>query len=400
MGIVTYAQNFEDVMLWRALKHVEKGFYVDIGAQDPIVDSVSLAFYEHGWRGVHVEPTQQYANKLRAARPDEVVLQMAVGSGQGEVTFYELADTGLSTADSAIAQSHIDTGFAHVQTVVPLISMDTLFEQIGNREIHWLKLDVEGLEKSVLESWVASRSRPWILVVESTKPMTQEQTYEDWEALLLQKQYQFVYFDGLNRFYVSTEHAELVLAFLSPPNVFDGFVLSGQATHSYYRLVETKAQQAEAKAQQAEAKAQQAESASLHWQQQAHQWHERVLALHASTSWKITKPLRAFKRILGGDFLIFSRIVAAGALTIKRWLRHAVAASVRFVLSRSMLRSVLSPLLKSIPWLHKRLLHVAMNIQATRQPVEEMQIPTMSLRARQIYAHLKAAIEQYQKRNC
>ena len=100
MSFVSYAQNFEDVMLWRALKHVENGFYVDIGAQDPVVDSVSLAFYEHGWRGVHVEPTQQYADKLRVARPDEAVLQMAVGSGQGEVTFYEFADTGLSTADS------------------------------------------------------------------------------------------------------------------------------------------------------------------------------------------------------------------------------------------------------------------------------------------------------------
>ena len=26
---ISYAQNFEDVMLWRALKHVEKGFYID-----------------------------------------------------------------------------------------------------------------------------------------------------------------------------------------------------------------------------------------------------------------------------------------------------------------------------------------------------------------------------------
>ena len=50
--MISYAQNFEDVMLWRALKHVERGFYIDIGAQDPVVDSVSLAFYEQGWRGV------------------------------------------------------------------------------------------------------------------------------------------------------------------------------------------------------------------------------------------------------------------------------------------------------------------------------------------------------------
>jgi hypothetical protein len=34
----SYAQNFEDVMLRRALKNVVHGFYVDVGAQDPIVD--------------------------------------------------------------------------------------------------------------------------------------------------------------------------------------------------------------------------------------------------------------------------------------------------------------------------------------------------------------------------
>ena len=37
----SYAQNFEDVMLWRALKHVQKGTYVDVGAQHPVIDSVS-----------------------------------------------------------------------------------------------------------------------------------------------------------------------------------------------------------------------------------------------------------------------------------------------------------------------------------------------------------------------
>ena len=45
MSFVSYSQNFEDVMLWRALKYVENGFYIDIGSQDPVIDYVSLAFY-------------------------------------------------------------------------------------------------------------------------------------------------------------------------------------------------------------------------------------------------------------------------------------------------------------------------------------------------------------------
>ena len=42
---ISYAQNFEDVILWRALNHVENGFYVDVGAMDPTEHSVTKAFY-------------------------------------------------------------------------------------------------------------------------------------------------------------------------------------------------------------------------------------------------------------------------------------------------------------------------------------------------------------------
>ena len=41
MKFVSYEQNFEDVMLWRALKHVENGFYIDVGANDPTTESVT-----------------------------------------------------------------------------------------------------------------------------------------------------------------------------------------------------------------------------------------------------------------------------------------------------------------------------------------------------------------------
>jgi hypothetical protein len=71
---VSYSQNFEDVMLWRALRHVPRGLYIDLGAQDPLVDSVSLAFHQRGWTGVHVEPTPHYARLLRQQRPGDQVI--------------------------------------------------------------------------------------------------------------------------------------------------------------------------------------------------------------------------------------------------------------------------------------------------------------------------------------
>ena len=32
MSFISYAQNLEDVILYRSLRDVERGFYVDVGA--------------------------------------------------------------------------------------------------------------------------------------------------------------------------------------------------------------------------------------------------------------------------------------------------------------------------------------------------------------------------------
>ena len=53
---VSYAQNREDVVLYRALGHISGGRYVEVGANDPIADSVTYAFYERGWSGIEALP--------------------------------------------------------------------------------------------------------------------------------------------------------------------------------------------------------------------------------------------------------------------------------------------------------------------------------------------------------
>ncbi len=219
----SYAQNFEDVILHRALKGVGNGFYIDVGAHDPCSDSVSLAFYELGWRGIHVEPNAFYAGRLREARPDEEVLEALLGDENGSLPFYLVGDTGLSTADAKIAARHELAGFETVLSSVRSLKMSDFLDRVGEREIHWLKIDVEGFERQVIEGWAPARARPWIVVIESTLPNSPEPSHADWEPTLLAYGYEFVYFDGLNRFYVSKLKPELKAAFGLAPNVFDGF---------------------------------------------------------------------------------------------------------------------------------------------------------------------------------
>jgi FkbM family methyltransferase len=222
----SYAQNFEDVILLRALRHVQRGFYIDVGAQDPVGDSVSLAFYELGWRGVHVEPTPYYAKRIQEARPDEEVIEAAISAGEGSISFFEVPDTGLSTGDDAIARQHEADGFSVRKVEVPCLPLWRVLDAHRDRDIHWLKIDVEGMEDQVIESWSPASARPWIVVVESTRPNSPEPSFETWEPKLLALGYEFVYFDGLNRFYVSVVHPELKASFGPGPNYFDQFELT------------------------------------------------------------------------------------------------------------------------------------------------------------------------------
>lgn len=241
---VSYAQNFEDVMLWRALKDITGGCYIDVGAQDPVSDSVSKAFYDLGWRGIHVEPVPYFARLLREQRPEEQVFQVALGASAGTEKLYCIEGTGLSTVVEEVASRHLsENGFVFEVLSVPRLTLDMIFQTLPpGRDVHWLKIDVEGAELAVLDGWSRRKYRPWIVVIEATRPGSTTENFDEWEDRLTSNHYSHVYSDGLNRYYLAAEHyAALSPSFIYPPNVFDGVSLSGLAHSPWTTLVEKRA---------------------------------------------------------------------------------------------------------------------------------------------------------------
>lgn len=240
MTFVSYAQNFEDVLLWRALQGVSHGCYVDIGAQDPVRDSVSKAFYDRGWRGIHAEANGNYAQLIRAARPDEDVIEALVSDDLDVTVFYEVVGTGLSTAVASIAEEHRRNGYDVREVELNTISLATIFDRCGDQPLHWMKIDVEGMEANVLRSWGEHSARPWILLIESTYPNSQKPVHEEWLDLVVGRGYTEVYYDGLSRYFIHSDHHELASKFSEPPNIFDGFEIT--ETHFSAGLINQKHQ--------------------------------------------------------------------------------------------------------------------------------------------------------------
>lgn len=211
----SYAQNLEDIVLWRALGHVAGGRYIDIGAHEPWSLSVSRGFYEQGWRGVHFEPVPDCAARLRADRPDEPVHEIALSDQCGELEFFITRNEGNSTGVAA----HASADATSVR--VPAKTLASFGTGWAGADVHWMKIDVEGMEAAVLRGWDPQLLRPWILVIEATRPNSPEPCHEEWEPIVLAAGYRFALFDGLNRFYVADERSELVPIVAAPANVFD-----------------------------------------------------------------------------------------------------------------------------------------------------------------------------------
>jgi FkbM family methyltransferase len=233
MANVSYAQNFEDVMLARAFPGAH-GFYVDVGANDPDIDSVTRVFYERGWSGINIEPLAANAARLRKRRPRDVNLALAVGDRDGSITFYEIGKWhGYSTTDATIAAQHRADGLKVIERTVPLLSLSSVLdEHAAGRAIDFLSIDVEGAELAVLRGANLARHRPKIIVAEARLPVTinmVDRFYEvpdrtdDYARFLAPFGYGLVYRDGLNAFFLADEHRELAKHFAFPPGIADRF---------------------------------------------------------------------------------------------------------------------------------------------------------------------------------
>lgn len=224
--IICYTRNFEDVILQRVFADVTQGCYVDAGSAAPVKDSNTYALYTKGWRGIGVDPIE--FSDWPVLRPDDVFVRTALGASPGKVLFHVYDSTlQISTASPDIrVHWSINGGLNPSRSLtVPVRTLnDVLEEHLAGRTLHLVSIDVEGMEREVLQGFDLRRYRPWVMVLEAVAPGTPTPAHQGWEPLILSSGYQMVYFDGVNRFYLADEQSHLRNRFQLPPNVWDNFI--------------------------------------------------------------------------------------------------------------------------------------------------------------------------------
>jgi FkbM family methyltransferase len=229
--MISYAQNLEDVVLFRLTSIVPVGSFVDVGAAHPILENPTYALYKAGWRGINIEPMSREAEMLRRERPDDVTLQVAVGDAPGKVTLYEapVDNRGATTADHDVVARYEAQGQSFVSFEADVVRIADVVAKHHSGELHVLKIDVEGMERQAIIGADLAVIRPWVVVIEATMPNSTTPSHDAWEKLVLDAGYVMTLFDGLNRFYVRQDKPDVQGLLSAPANVFDGWMTHTEA---------------------------------------------------------------------------------------------------------------------------------------------------------------------------
>jgi FkbM family methyltransferase len=165
----SYSQHGEDDFILNYFGRKQAGFYVDIGASHPFRLSNTYLLYQQGWRGVTVEPIPLLGHLHKRWRPQDDLVQKAIGPVPGSLTFREMLPSVLSTLDTDTAQTYVNEGKAQLLRSYPIevITLEQLFTNyVGSRAIDLLSIDVEGLDTETIMSFDFGNIRPVVICVE------------------------------------------------------------------------------------------------------------------------------------------------------------------------------------------------------------------------------------------
>jgi FkbM family methyltransferase len=211
----SYSQAGEDLLVDFVLKKIcgsRSIRYLDIGAHHPFYLSNTALFYAAGGHGILVEPDPYFAKLLRSKRPRDTVLECGVHfSGENYSELFLLDPPTLNTLSRAEMERYVAMGHRLRDTIrVELKSLNAILD--AAEPLDFMNLDIEGLDKAILDTVDWGRYRPACVCVETITYETQRQPTKVQEVIDLMRRHDYmVYADTfINTIFVDRHRWEAI----------------------------------------------------------------------------------------------------------------------------------------------------------------------------------------------
>jgi FkbM family methyltransferase len=152
--------------------HLKSGKFVDVGANDGKIGSMTYDLENNGWSGILIEPNPTLVEHLKSVRTSPV-FPNAISSLEGDLPFYIVDGPdnmhGLSRFNyTKEFEEHVNKSGGSVRkTIVKVKKLSSIMnEAVGLDHVDFLKIDVEGHEYEVLKSFDFEKFHPRLIVTE------------------------------------------------------------------------------------------------------------------------------------------------------------------------------------------------------------------------------------------
>ena len=197
-----FPDSVEDALKAEFFAKSPAGFFVEVGANEPLHGSQTWQFEQAGWNGVLVEPQPELAERLRAVRRARIVAAAcsSPANAGGRMTLF------LSGPHSSLKRDLVVTGVVPHGTIeVPARTLDDILIEAGApTPIDFISIDVEGHEVDVLSGFDVARWRPRLILIEDHVSSLATHRF------LMRAGYQLIRRTGLNGWYVPRSEAPRV----------------------------------------------------------------------------------------------------------------------------------------------------------------------------------------------
>jgi FkbM family methyltransferase len=195
---ISYSIAGEDLVLSTFLLEADKvkrGFYVDIGAYNPIRFSNTYYFYKKGWSGINIDAKPGSMKVFERKRKRDINLEVGISKKEDKIDFYIFEESAYNTFSKNLAESNISKGIPldKIITVETKRLEDILDKYLpANKKIDFMSIDVEGLDLEVLESNNWNKYKPSYILIEMHNVDIENIRMADIYKFLVGKNYRLV----------------------------------------------------------------------------------------------------------------------------------------------------------------------------------------------------------------
>jgi len=186
--------KIEQECVQKFFENNKDGIFVDVGANDPYIDSQSFHLEQLGWSGLLIEPLPDMCELLRKHRKGAVI-PYACSSSENHKKILPLISFGVcSTLETKLIHSNkLKKETIQIETR----TLDSILEDNKVQpNFDLLSIDIEGHEVELFKGFSIKKWKPKLILLEDHVLNQKKHNY------MIQNDYQLLLRSGLNSWYI------------------------------------------------------------------------------------------------------------------------------------------------------------------------------------------------------